>query len=186
MVKKPKESPKPGLEKSTLQSTALMERNFTCYIPMICFLFGPNCIDRFIQYLEPVDPRHWLEHVDLNVVKAFLQWHLETHNVISLSSFLIRNQYCPQKINLSGVLSSQNSETAEMRALSKISFSHEACVAAVHDYYRFLVQLYLDESTIIEPPEDGWPDLERYNKRDCLQDMKAALKKHYPHHAESW
>ena len=32
----------------------------------------------------------------------------------------------------------------------------------------------------------GWPDLERYNKRDCLRDVKVALEKHYPRHAESW
>ena len=29
----------------------------------------------------------------------------------------------------------------------------------------------------------GWPDLERYNKRECLRAVKAALENHYPDRA---
>ncbi|PQE29056.1 Alpha beta hydrolase fold protein [Rutstroemia sp. NJR-2017a BBW] len=44
-----------------------------------------------------------------------------------------------------------------MPDLEEISYSREATVNAFRDYYRFLVNLYMDESEILEPPEGGWP-----------------------------
>jgi hypothetical protein len=46
-----------------------------------------------------------------------------------------------------------------MPTITDISYSREATVAAVRDYYRFLVSMYLDESSMQEPPEGGWPSI---------------------------
>ncbi|KAF2421786.1 hypothetical protein EJ08DRAFT_701898 [Tothia fuscella] len=46
-----------------------------------------------------------------------------------------------------------------MPELDEISYSREACVAAIRDYYSFLATMYMDKSTIIEPPEQGWPSI---------------------------
>jgi hypothetical protein len=54
-----------------------------------------------------------------------------------------------------------------MPELSEISYSREVCITAVRDYYRFLTKMYLGESSIIEPPEEGWPTI----TADLLQDM---------------
>ena len=69
-----------------------------------------------------------------------------------------------------------------MPELSEIGFSQEACVAAVRDYYRFLAQMYLDESAVIEPPEGGWPEI----TADSLQnlgknDAVISLLRHLPY-----
>jgi hypothetical protein len=40
-----------------------------------------------------------------------------------------------------------------------ITYSRDACIAAIRDYYHFLASFYLDESFIIEPPADGWPSI---------------------------
>ncbi|PQE31389.1 Alpha beta hydrolase fold protein [Rutstroemia sp. NJR-2017a WRK4] len=44
-----------------------------------------------------------------------------------------------------------------MPILQEISYSREATINAFRDYYRFIVDLYMDESEIKEPPEGGWP-----------------------------
>src|SRR5437868_6411977 len=46
-----------------------------------------------------------------------------------------------------------------MPPLSEISYSREACIAAVREYYAFLAKMYLNESDVIEPPEGGWPSI---------------------------
>jgi hypothetical protein len=46
-----------------------------------------------------------------------------------------------------------------MPLVSDISYSRQATVAAIRDYYRFLVSMYLDESNVQEPPENGWPSI---------------------------
>ena len=46
-----------------------------------------------------------------------------------------------------------------MPELSEIAYSRDATVAAFRDYYRFLTKMYLEESDVIEPPEDGWPTI---------------------------
>lgn len=43
--------------------------------------------------------------------------------------------------------------------LNEISYSRDAVVAAVRDYYHFLATMYMDESEIIEPPKGGWPSI---------------------------
>ncbi len=30
----------------------------------------------------------------------------------------------------------------------------------------------------------GWPDLDRYRKKECLEAVQAALEEHYPDHAD--
>jgi len=44
-----------------------------------------------------------------------------------------------------------------MPGLDEITYSRDATVAAVRDYYSFLAKMYLKESSIITPPEAGWP-----------------------------
>lgn len=46
-----------------------------------------------------------------------------------------------------------------MPSVSDISYSREATVAVIRDYYRFLVSMYLDESNLLEPPKGGWPSI---------------------------
>lgn len=43
--------------------------------------------------------------------------------------------------------------------LNEITYSREACVAAVRDFYSFLTKMYLKETDFIEPPEGGWPSI---------------------------
>ncbi|KAI8932414.1 hypothetical protein NX059_010600 [Plenodomus lindquistii] len=58
-----------------------------------------------------------------------------------------------------------------MPRIEDISYSRENTVAAVRDYYHFLVSMYLDESNVLEPPEGGWPSIpvngwENFDKTD--------------------
>ncbi|KAK6834142.1 hypothetical protein PG989_002999 [Apiospora arundinis] len=46
-----------------------------------------------------------------------------------------------------------------MPYLADISYSREATIAAVRGFYQFLSKFYLPESSIIEPPEGGWPQI---------------------------
>ncbi|KAL1841512.1 hypothetical protein VTJ49DRAFT_7003 [Mycothermus thermophilus] len=46
-----------------------------------------------------------------------------------------------------------------MPYLRDVSYSLEETVAAVSDYFDFLVKLYLPESLILRPPEGGWPEV---------------------------
>jgi hypothetical protein len=46
-----------------------------------------------------------------------------------------------------------------MPQLHEVSYSQEATVAAVREYYRFLTRMYLKERYVIEPPEEGWPEI---------------------------
>ncbi|KAK4040102.1 hypothetical protein C8A01DRAFT_15989 [Parachaetomium inaequale] len=41
--------------------------------------------------------------------------------------------------------------------LEDISYSREATIAAVTDYYTFLTRMYLKESHVVYPPAGGWP-----------------------------
>ncbi|OAX77523.1 hypothetical protein ACJ72_08176, partial [Emergomyces africanus] len=55
----------------------------------------------FVLQLEPSDPQYWLENLTMNVIECFLRWYLETHNVRSLTDFLIfirfwRLYYCSE------------------------------------------------------------------------------------------
>jgi hypothetical protein len=38
-------------------------------------------------------------------------------------------------------------------------YSRKECVAAMRDYYGFLVQMFMDPAYMIEPPDDGWPEI---------------------------
>jgi hypothetical protein len=53
-----------------------------------------------------------------------------------------------------------------MPTLSEITYSREKCIAAIRDYYSFLVKMYLDEAQIINPPESGWPHITPENLQD--------------------
>lgn len=46
-----------------------------------------------------------------------------------------------------------------MPEISKISYSREATIVALRDYYQFLIKMYLPDSAIIEPPAEGWPSI---------------------------
>ncbi|KAF2127847.1 hypothetical protein P153DRAFT_294859 [Dothidotthia symphoricarpi CBS 119687] len=66
--------------------------------------------------------------------------------------------------------------------LCDVSYSRDATVAAIRDYYRFLVAMYLDESEVIEPPEGGWPSInsntwENLDKTDTV----ISLLRHLPY-----
>ncbi|EHK27311.1 uncharacterized protein TRIVIDRAFT_63076 [Trichoderma virens Gv29-8] len=46
-----------------------------------------------------------------------------------------------------------------MPQLSEITYSREECISAIRGYYDFLTKLYLNESDVIEPPAEGWPEI---------------------------
>ncbi len=46
-----------------------------------------------------------------------------------------------------------------MPSLSEIKYSRDECISALRDYYDFLTKLYLNKSSIIEPPKEGWPSI---------------------------
>ena len=43
--------------------------------------------------------------------------------------------------------------------LREVSYSREATVAAVQDYFDFLASTYISKSAILRPPEGGWPNI---------------------------
>jgi hypothetical protein len=53
-----------------------------------------------------------------------------------------------------------------MPTMENITFSHEACISAIRGYYKFLTELYLDETFVVEPPVDGWPTITTDNFKD--------------------
>jgi hypothetical protein len=63
-----------------------------------------------------------------------------------------------------------------MPRLEEISYSRDACIAAVRGYYPFLTKLYLDDLQIVEPPAGGWPsissdELQELDKTDEVIDL---------------
>ncbi|KAH8901475.1 hypothetical protein GQ53DRAFT_851228 [Thozetella sp. PMI_491] len=46
-----------------------------------------------------------------------------------------------------------------MPDLEDITYSRSATIAAVTDYYQFLVKMYLKDSQVIYPPTEGWPSI---------------------------
>lgn len=46
-----------------------------------------------------------------------------------------------------------------MPELTAVTYSREATIAAVTDYYESLTKLYLKNSQVIFPPEAGWPSI---------------------------
>jgi hypothetical protein len=72
-----------------------------------------------------------------------------------------------------------------MPELSDISYSREATIAAIRDYYAFLVALYLPESAIKEPPPEGWPSITADRMRVAGKtDEVVALLRHVPYISE--
>jgi hypothetical protein len=58
-----------------------------------------------------------------------------------------------------------------MPSVSNISYSRQITVAAIRDYYRFLVSMYLDGQAVLEPPLGGWSSTplhgwDNFNKTD--------------------
>jgi hypothetical protein len=45
-------------------------------------------------------------------------------------------------------------------------YSRDECVATIRDYYEFLAKMFMDSSFIIEPPQDGWPNITRESTKD--------------------
>ncbi|KAI4700334.1 hypothetical protein J4E81_004372 [Alternaria sp. BMP 2799] len=69
-----------------------------------------------------------------------------------------------------------------MPMLEDISYSREACIAAVRDYYHFLTRMYMEESVVVEPPKGGWPSVTSDSMRDVNKtDEVIALLKHLPY-----
>ncbi|KAJ4379456.1 hypothetical protein N0V86_005502 [Didymella sp. IMI 355093] len=63
-----------------------------------------------------------------------------------------------------------------MPCVSEITYSRDATVQAFRDYFEFLVAMYVDESHIIEPPEDGWDTINsngwaNFDKTDKVIDL---------------
>jgi len=46
-----------------------------------------------------------------------------------------------------------------MARIGEIRYSWEATVEAIRNYYMFLISMYMDESMLGEPPENGWESI---------------------------
>jgi hypothetical protein len=69
-----------------------------------------------------------------------------------------------------------------MPQLSEISYSRDACIAAVRDYYIFLTKMYLKESDVIEPSKEGWPTITVDNLQGLGKtDEVISLLRHLPY-----
>lgn len=69
-----------------------------------------------------------------------------------------------------------------MPRITDVKFSRESTVSAVRDFYQFLAKLYLPPSSIIEPPEGGWPDVTQENLADLGKtDEVIDLLRHLPY-----
>ncbi|OSS48916.1 hypothetical protein B5807_07075 [Epicoccum nigrum] len=60
-----------------------------------------------------------------------------------------------------------------MLQLDEVSYSESAAITAIHDFYKFLTKMYLDEAIVEWPPEGGWPTITRHalgsmDKTDCV------------------
>ncbi|KAF2995703.1 hypothetical protein E8E13_003944 [Curvularia kusanoi] len=63
-----------------------------------------------------------------------------------------------------------------MPCVSEIIYSRDATVQAFRDYFKFLMAMYLDESVVVEPPEDGWDTINpigwaNFDKTDKVIDL---------------
>ncbi|OAQ69777.1 hypothetical protein VFPPC_02361 [Pochonia chlamydosporia 170] len=69
-----------------------------------------------------------------------------------------------------------------MTPLSEITYSHDATVSAVRDYYTFLTKMYLDDHLIKEPPEGGWISITAESMRGLGKtDQVISLLRHLPY-----
>lgn len=69
-----------------------------------------------------------------------------------------------------------------MPALQDIEWDRAECVAAVRDFYHFLVKMYLRESDVIEPPAGGWPHINPVNLRSIRKAKRViGLLRHLPY-----
>lgn len=58
---------------------------------------------------------------------------------------------------------------------------HDETIAAIKDYFNFLVKMYMDPTDIEEPPEGGWPNITKETMRDLKKDDDViALLRHLP------
>ncbi|KAI1665392.1 hypothetical protein L13192_10333 [Pyrenophora tritici-repentis] len=66
-----------------------------------------------------------------------------------------------------------------MAIISEISYLRDALVNAIRFYYHFLVSMYMDESMIDEPPENGWETIPNgwinFEKTDEVIDLLRRL-----------
>ncbi len=66
--------------------------------------------------------------------------------------------------------------------LRDVRYSREETIAAVRDYYRFLVQMYMPAAYIIEPPPEGWPSITKEKFRNMGKtDEVIELLRHLPY-----
>ncbi|KAG9521203.1 hypothetical protein KCU93_g7469, partial [Aureobasidium melanogenum] len=69
-----------------------------------------------------------------------------------------------------------------MPNLDEITYSREITIAAFRDYYEFLIDMFLPDNWIIEPPAGGWPSITK-EKADLLgkNDEVYELMRHLPY-----
>ena len=60
------------------------------------------------------------------------------------------------------------------------TYSRDAVITAVRDYYHFLCAMYMDESNIMEPPADGWPSIGHWEGFDKTDEVISLLR-HLPY-----
>ncbi|OAQ60118.1 hypothetical protein VFPPC_14785 [Pochonia chlamydosporia 170] len=69
-----------------------------------------------------------------------------------------------------------------MPQLVDITYSEEVTIAAVRDYYDYLARMYMDDTWVKEPPEEGWPAITvDYMRELGKSDKVISLLKHLPY-----
>ncbi|KAJ5159862.1 FluG domain protein [Penicillium canariense] len=77
---------------ATKQNLKHIERNFRKLVDLSSHLSLTNNA-RFTQKLDPPNAQQWLKNITLRVVKGFLRWYLDNHNVEYQSTFLVFARY---------------------------------------------------------------------------------------------
>jgi hypothetical protein len=70
-----------------------------------------------------------------------------------------------------------------MPRLDEVSYSRDATVRAIREYYGLLVKMHANESSILEPPEGGWPltDPKGFGQALGKTDEVVELLRHLPY-----
>ncbi|EEQ84735.2 FluG domain-containing protein [Blastomyces dermatitidis ER-3] len=136
MISKPSQPVKPEFEESTKRSyLGSYEQEFReVLLPDPNFFMGSLLIiTRFVQCLQPADPRYWFENLTMNVIEYYLRWYLEGHNVRSLLGFQVKVRYC---LKVFYITNRQRSQHATLQKMMTATSAHPGTLVCNTGYCR--------------------------------------------------
>ncbi|KAL2368443.1 hypothetical protein RJ035_007374 [Blastomyces gilchristii] len=136
MISKPSQPVKPEFEESTKRSyLGSYEQEFReVLLPDPNFFMGSLLIiTRFVQCLQPADPRYWFENLTMNVIEYYLRWYLEGHDVRSLLGFQVKVRYC---LKVFYITNRQRSQHATLQKMMTATSAHPGTLVCNTGYCR--------------------------------------------------